>query len=168
MSENENEVRRALDRHWAATQSGDYVVEHEIYHEDVVLDYPQSGSRIVGRDNVRASRGGHPARRRFEIHRIFGSGGVWVTEYIIAYDDRPSYTVSVMEFADGQVTHETQYFADPFAAPTWRARWVEQPTPGELIGRFAPPSGCPRRGRTCWRHLTSSRLMGRRTVSNGG
>ena len=50
-----------------------------------------------------------------------------MTEYIIAYDDRPSYTVSVMEFADGQVTHETQYFADPFAAPTWRARWVEQP-----------------------------------------
>ena len=56
MSENENEVRRALDRHWAATQSGDYVVEHEIYHEYVVLDYPQSGERIVGRDNVREPR----------------------------------------------------------------------------------------------------------------
>ena len=121
----ERETRKTLDRHWAATEAGDYEAEHEIYHEDVVLDYPQSGERIRGRDNIRASRGAHPARRRFEIHRIFGSGNLWVTEYTIAYDDRPYYTISLMEFADGKVTHETQYFADPFVAPTWRARWTE-------------------------------------------
>jgi ketosteroid isomerase-like protein len=121
----EHETRRALDRHWAATEAGDYEAEHEIYHEDVVLDYPQSGERIHGRGNIRASRGAHPAKRRFEIHRISGSGDLWVTEYTIAYDDRPYYTISLMEFGDGKVTHETQYFADPFVAPAWRARWVK-------------------------------------------
>ena len=125
----EQQIRAALDQHWAASQVGDYTLEHEIYHHDVVLDYPQSGERIHGRANVQASRSEHPAQRRFEIHRIFGSGNVWVTELVIVYDDRPYHTVSVMEFTDGKVTHETQYFSDPFAAPAWRARWVERSAP---------------------------------------
>ncbi|HEY2747382.1 MAG TPA: nuclear transport factor 2 family protein [Polyangia bacterium] len=125
----EQQIRTALDRHWAASQAGDYVREHEIYHQDVVLDYPQSGERIGGRDNVQASRGAHPARRQFEVRRVVGTGNLWVTELVIAYDDRPYYTISVMEFTDGKVAHETQYFSDPFAAPAWRARWVERHSP---------------------------------------
>jgi hypothetical protein len=103
---------------------GDYESEHAIYQESAVLDYPQSGERIVGRSNIRASRSEHPAKRRFEIHRVFGSGDTWVTEYVIAYDDRPYFTVSLMEFSDGKVIRETQYFADSFPAPAWRSRWV--------------------------------------------
>ena len=130
----EQEIRKALDQHWAASAAGDYEAEHEIYQEDVVLDYPQSGERIHGRRNIQASRSEHPARRRFEIHRIFGSGDTWVTEYVLAYDDRPYYTISVREFSDGRVIHETQYFADPFSAPEWRSRWVER-----LDERADPP-----------------------------
>ena len=122
----DQEVRAALNRHWAASEAGDYEREHEIYHEHAVLDYPQSGERIHGRSDIRASRAAHPARRRFEIRRIVGGGGIWVTEYVLVYDGRPYYTVSIMEFSDGRVVHETQYFADPFAAPAWRARWVER------------------------------------------
>ena len=121
----DQEIRTALDRHWAASAAGDFATEHEIYREDAVLDYPQSGERIVGRGNVEASRSQHPARRRFEIHRISGGGDLWVTEYVIVYDDQPYYTVSIMEFRAGKVAHETQYFGDPFAAPAWRARWTE-------------------------------------------
>jgi hypothetical protein len=36
--------------------------------------------------------------------------------------------VSIMEFRNGKVVHETQYFADPFAAPAWRSQWVQQIT----------------------------------------
>ncbi len=121
----DQDIRVALDRHWAASNAGDYETEHEIYQEDAVLDYPQSSERIHGRGNIRASRAEHPARRRFEIHRVFGGGDIWVTEYVLTYDDRPSYTISVMEFSDGKVAHETQYFSDPFPAPAWRSRWVE-------------------------------------------
>ena len=121
----DQEIRAALNEHWAASEAGDYETEHAIYQEDAVLDYPQSGERIHGRRNIRASRSEHPAKRRFEIHRIVGSGDIWVTEYVIAYDDRPYYTVSVMELSDGKVTHETQYFAESFSAPAWRSRWAE-------------------------------------------
>jgi hypothetical protein len=57
-----------------------------------------------------------------------------VSECVITYDGVPSYSVSIMEFADGQVVHETQYFADPFSAPQWRTKLAE-PMPGRTIAR---------------------------------
>ena len=122
----EAEIRAALDRHWAASDADDFEAEHQIYLEDAVLEYPQSGERIRGRRNIQASRTAQPNRKRFNVRRIIGAGDLWVTEYILTYDGQPSYTVSIMEFRDGKVAHETQYFADPFAAPAWRAQWVER------------------------------------------
>jgi hypothetical protein len=60
------------------------------------------------------------------VRRIIGSGDLWVTEFILTYDGKPSYTVSIMEFSGDKVARETQYFADPFQAPAWRAQWVER------------------------------------------
>ena len=119
------EIRAALDRHWAASNAGDDAGEGDIYLDDVELEYPQSGERFRGRRNVLESRGHNPAGRRFEVRRTLGSGALWVVEYVIFYDGRPVPTVSIMEFRDGKVARETQYFADPFAAPVWRARWRE-------------------------------------------
>jgi hypothetical protein len=122
----EREIRAALDRHWAASASGDQNTEHEIYDDEAVCDYPQSGERILGRRNLQALRSHHPGKPAgFEIRRMFGSGELWITEYTIVYLGRLSYTVSIMEFRNGKVVHETQYFADPFDAPAWRAQWVE-------------------------------------------
>ena len=118
------DIRAALDRHWAASDANDFEAEHDIYREDAVLEYPQSGERIRGRRKIQSSRAAQPNRKRFTVRRIVGGGGLWVTEYVLTYDGRPSYTVSIMEFRDGKVSHETQYFADPFEAPAWRAQWV--------------------------------------------
>ena len=123
----EQEIRTALDQHWAASASGDQNTEHAIYADDSVCDYPQSGERILGRRNLQALRSHHPGKPSgFEVRRVFGSGDLWITEYAIVYLGRTSYTVSIMEFKGGKVVHETQYFADPFEAPAWRAQWVEQ------------------------------------------
>jgi SnoaL-like domain len=122
----DQEIRVALDQHWAASNANDFETEHVIYHEDAVLDYPQSGERTRGRRNIQGQRAGQPNQKRFTVQRIIGSGDLWITEYIIAYDGKPSYTVSIMEFLDDKVARETQYFADPFAAPAWRAQWVER------------------------------------------
>ena len=121
----ENEIRKALDRHWAASDANDFDVEHDIYREDAVLEYPQSGERIRGRRNIQASRIAQPNAKRFQVRRIVGSGDLWVTEFILSYDGRPSHTVSVMEFTDGKVARETQYFADPFEPGSSRAHLVE-------------------------------------------
>jgi hypothetical protein len=119
-------VRVALQRHWDASDANDFEVEHEIYREDAVLDYPQSGERIRGRHNIQESRFVQPNNKRFKVQRMIGSGDLWVTEFILSYDGAPSYTVSIMEFREGLVAHETQYFADRFAAGPSRAHLVEQ------------------------------------------
>ena len=121
----DREVRAALDRHWAASDANDFVAEHQIYREDAVLEYPQSGERIRGRANIQASRTVQPNLKHFSVRRITGAGDLWVTEFVLTYDGRPSYTVSIMEFSEGKVARETQYFADPFAPGPSRAHLVE-------------------------------------------
>jgi SnoaL-like domain len=119
-------IRAALDRHWAASDANDFAAEHDIYREDAVLEYPQSGERIRGRRNILSSRAAQPNRKRFTVRRIIGAGDLWGTEFVLAYDGRPSYTVSIMEFLEGKVARQTQYFGDPFEPGPSRAQWVEQ------------------------------------------
>jgi ketosteroid isomerase-like protein len=119
-------IRAALDQHWAASNANDFETEHRIYLDDAVLEYPQSGERTRGRFNIQSQRASQPSKKRFSIRRIIGSGDLRVTEYILTYDGKPSYTVSIMEFSGDKVARETQYFADPFVAPAFRARWVER------------------------------------------
>jgi hypothetical protein len=122
----DQEIRAALDRHWAASDANDLESEHQLYREDAVLEYPQSGERISGRRNIRSSRAAQPNRKRFAVRRIIGAGELWVSEFVLTYDGRPSYTVSIMEFLGGKVVRETQYFSDPFEPGPSRAQWVEQ------------------------------------------
>lgn len=119
-------IRAALERHWAASDANDFDAEHEIYREDAVLTYPQSGELIRGRRNIQASRFAQPNKKRFTVRRMIGGGDLWVTEFILSYDGKPSYTVSIMEFRDGLVANETQYFADPFDPAPSRAHLVER------------------------------------------
>jgi hypothetical protein len=120
------EIRAALDLNWAASDANDFDVEHQIYRDDAVLEYPQSGERISGRHNIQASRFAQPNMKRFTVRRILGAGDLWVTEFILTYDGQPSYTVSIMEFEDGKVARETQYFGDAFAPGPSRAQWAER------------------------------------------
>jgi hypothetical protein len=128
----DQQIRAALDQHWTASDANDFDTEHRIYREDAVLEYPQSGERIRGRRNIQITRSIQPNRKRFTVQRIIGSGELWVTEFILSYDGKPSYTVSIMEFKGGEVVRETQYFADPFEASPARAQYVERmgPQPG--------------------------------------
>src|ERR1700709_426024 len=94
------QIRARIQEHWEASERGDVDLEHAIYAEDAILDYPQSGERFRGRSTIQAQRGGHPADRHFDIRRIQGGGGLWVSECVISYDGAPTYSVSVMEIAD--------------------------------------------------------------------
>jgi hypothetical protein len=118
--------RRAIEEHWVASEAGDVEVEHRLYADDAILDYPQSGERFVGRSTIAEQRSGNPADRHFELRRVLGTGPVWVSECVITYDGAPTISVSIMEFGDGLVVHETQYFADPFEAPAARTRLAQQ------------------------------------------
>ena len=122
----EQTARTALQRHWDASDANDFEAVHDIYRDDAVLDYPESGERIRGRRNIQESRTVQPNKKRFTVRRMTGSGDLWVTEFVLSYDGVPSYTVSIMEFRDGLVAHETQYFADRFEPGPSRAHLVER------------------------------------------
>jgi hypothetical protein len=122
----DQETRAALDRHWAASDIDDFEGEHEIYHEDAVLEYPQSRERIRGRRSIQLSRAAQPNKKHFAVRRITGGAGLWITELVLTYDERPVHTVSIMELVDGKVARETQYFCESFEPGPSRAQWVEQ------------------------------------------
>ena len=123
---NDDDIRAALLRHWAASDSNDFDTEHQIYRADAVLEYPQSGERIRGRHDIQASREAQPSAKRFTVRRVLGGGELWISELVLTYDGQPNYVVSIMEFEGGEVVRETQYFSEPFDPGPSRAQWVER------------------------------------------
>jgi hypothetical protein len=124
----DDDLQAALRRHWTASDANDFATEHQIYCDDAILDYPQSGERIRGRHNIQASRTAQPNTKHFTVRRMLGGGDLWITELVMTYDSQPFYVVSIMEFEGAQVVHETQYFSDAFQPGPSRAQWVEQMT----------------------------------------
>src|ERR1700712_1799129 len=119
-------LRSVVEQHWTASETGDSEAEHAMYAEDALLDYPQSGERFRGRTTISAQRSGNPAQRHFTVLRITGDGDLWVSECVITYDGIPTRTISIMEFANVVIVHETQSFADPFTAPASRSQLAER------------------------------------------
>lgn len=120
----DDDIRQTLIRHWSNMQDQDLV--HDLYHDDVILEFPQGRERLVGLANVRAMRDAYPATVSIAIERMRGSGNLWMTEVIVSYDgQRPTHGLNIMEFRDDKVARETIYFGEPWEPPAWRAQWIE-------------------------------------------
>ena len=124
----EPDPRHVAEGLWRALQAGDWDAAGGYLHDDFVQEWPQSGERIVGRDNALAIErnfpGGLPTMR---FRRTLAAGDLAVLEVELTYGDGGRYLgVSVIELRDGKVAKETDYYAQPFPAPEWRARWVER------------------------------------------
>ena len=98
--------------------------------EDYVLEMPQSGERIRGRETMREFQKAYPAASRATIRlcRVLVREGLWVAEGVIDYggDQEASDVVLIFELRDGRMWRDRWYFAEPFEAPEWRAQWVER------------------------------------------
>ncbi len=107
----------------------------EMAAEDMVQEWPQSGERIRGRDNIVAVNqnyeGATGAAPKMTLRRIIQPGTAWVVEATIDYGDgTPVSLVSILETnADGKLALETDYFGNPFESPEWRQKWVEKMEP---------------------------------------
>jgi ketosteroid isomerase-like protein len=124
----EQDARHVAEAVWRALQAGDWDAASAYLTEDFVQEWPQSGERIVGRDNAIAISqnfpGGLPTMR---FRRTLAGGDLAVMEVELTYADGSRYLgVSVIELRDGKVVKETDYYAQPFPAPQWRAQWVER------------------------------------------
>jgi hypothetical protein len=118
-------VRAMLEQHFA---SSDPDVAHAMYHADAVVEFPQSGERFDGVENLREWRSNYPASTKVEFREIRGGGDVWVAELSISYDDGPwSFGVSILEFRGDKIARESIYVAEGWEAPEWRAEWRSAP-----------------------------------------
>jgi hypothetical protein len=119
-------VAQAIAEHFGAIGK-DEVRAAEIYAEDAVLEYVQSGERIRGKANIIASRQAYPGRpASFELHRSVGTAQVQVVELTLWYaGEDPHPVVAILDLRDGQVARERIYIAEPWDAPAYRAQWVE-------------------------------------------
>lgn len=121
----ETVVRQLIAEHFTAA-GNDEVAAAEIFASDAVVEWPQSGERIRGKPDIVALHEASPVKVDFEISRTIGCDDLWLTEATIRYDgERPTKAVFIMEFRDGKVVRETDYFGDPFEPPAYRASWVE-------------------------------------------
>jgi hypothetical protein len=122
---NPDDARRAaIEQAMASLSGGDSDGAHAIYHDDAILEFPQSGERFEGLANFKEWREQYPADVHFEVRRISGSGDVWVRELTVSYDGgTPMLGIAVLEFRDDRVATERIYVTERWEAPTWRAPW---------------------------------------------
>lgn len=112
-----------LRRHWEYAGK-DEDISHEIYHDDAILEFPQSKERFVGKESFIIWRKKYPAVLAFEIRRIRGRDDFWVAENSIRYDDGPwNFTCNILEFRGDKIARETIYIMPGFEAAEWRAAW---------------------------------------------
>jgi hypothetical protein len=111
----------------ALIPEGEYRIRHP---EGYVMEMPQSGERIRGRENMRAFQEAFPsssAPPTIWIQRVLVRDGLWVVESVVDYGEgQVMHGVAILELKDGKVWRDTRYFAEPFEAPGWRAHLVER------------------------------------------
>jgi SnoaL-like protein len=118
-------VRGMLEQHFG---SDDPDVSHAMYHDDAVLEFPQSGERFVGVANLREWRSNYPASTKVEFREIRGRDDLWVAEISISYDEGPwSLGVSILELRDDRIARESIYVTESWEPPEWRAQWRSAP-----------------------------------------
>ena len=98
-----------------------------VFHEDAVMEWPQSGERIVGGDARRSVYNAFPQLPTITPRRIVGEGDLWVLEATLDYgDEAESLATFIFELRGEKIARETSYWSLPFEAPEWRSQWVEQ------------------------------------------
>jgi SnoaL-like domain len=111
--------------------------EYSVRNEDYVMEMPQSGERIRGREWMREFQRAYPSPPHgvtIRLRRVLVREGLWIVEGVYDYNDgdRVSDMVMICELRDGKMWRDRWYFAEPLEAPEWRAQWVEQMEAGTL------------------------------------
>jgi hypothetical protein len=95
-----------------------------MYHEDAVLEFPQSGERFEGLATFKEWRAQYPATLQFQIRRMTAREDLVVVECSISYDDGPwQFGVQLLDFRNDKVIRERIYVMEGWDAPEWRAPW---------------------------------------------
>jgi len=80
--------------------------EYNVRHQDYVMEMPQSGERLRGRENMRAFQEAYHLYPppSLQVRRVLVKEGLWVVEGVIDYGDGRVFDVVVIsELKDGKM-----------------------------------------------------------------
>jgi SnoaL-like domain len=130
----EEAERRAQIKRYLDYSGVDPDISHEIYHDDAVLEFPQSGERFEGVAGFTEWRRRYPADVRFRVRRVTARDDLVVAEVSVSYDGGAEmYGVQLLEFRGDKVARERIYVMEGWEAPEWRAPWRSD-TPADPPG----------------------------------
>lgn len=120
--------RHIVEQFWEAMKTNDFRAAAAWLHEEYVLEWPQSGERVRGRENFIAVNEHYPAagRWQFDVRRLIAVEQEVVTEVQVTDGVLVACAITFSKVHAGKIVHQTEYWPDPFAAAPWRAPWVEQ------------------------------------------
>lgn len=127
MSDTET-TRGLVTEFWAAMQANDWAAAAALFADGYVLHWPQSGERIRDAANFVAINSAYPAagRWRFVVERLVAEGELAVTDVAVSDGVTAARAITFTTVRDGRIVGQVEYWPDPFAAPAWRAAWVER------------------------------------------
>jgi len=144
-------TREVIDHYAKAMETQDLEGLAAVLHDDYVEEYPQSGERIVGRDNLLAIVANYPGGepRSGKVDRVVGAEDRWIVSpsyqpmrlvgegdqytaiaHVIYPDGSDWHVIQLIRLKDGRIYRITSYYAPAFEAPAWRAPYVDRTEPG--------------------------------------
>jgi predicted SnoaL-like aldol condensation-catalyzing enzyme len=124
MSEEVN--RRLIIELWQRMGRFDFTGAGELLHDDYICDWPQSNERTRGRANFVALNANYPGRWAAEVKRVIVQGDQVASEVALTWEEQIVVVVSFYEIRGGKIYREIDYWPEPYAAPDWRAQWIER------------------------------------------
>lgn len=126
MSKIETANKKIVERLIQGLNDKKIEVMDEVFHDDAIMDWPQSGERIIGAENRRGIYNAMPSLPTITPRRMLSCGDIVIAEALLDYAGPKYFTVFIFEFRDGKISKETAYWSESFEAPEWRAKWVEK------------------------------------------
>lgn len=115
-------------RFWKTMGSNDFFAASELLHDDFILEWPQSGERIRGRENFARLNTAYPSGGvwTFAVERIIAEGDNVATVITVTDGTRTDRAITFSTVRDERIWRQVEYWPEPFDAPAWRANWIER------------------------------------------
>ena len=137
--------RELVEKFFQAQGRGDLETVEAMLDDEMLMEWPQSGERFQGKENVLGAMRAQKARPEPAGEpRIIGDGGVWVFMVPLRYGEQVQHYVAVVEIVGGLVRHGIGHWGTPFPADEARAAFVEASEvtrPGDGLRSLAGEGG---------------------------
>jgi ketosteroid isomerase-like protein len=119
--------KQILENFWVTMETNDFYATAQLLHDDYILEWPQSGERIRGRDNFAAINTAYPAEGKwhFTLNQIVAEGDLVVTDVTVTDGKRIDRVITFSTIRDGKIWKQIEFWPEPFESPAWRKQWVE-------------------------------------------